>query len=546
METIRIGLKQLFLGAITLAAGICWPATSDAQINVNSDVTAVQLSKIFAGDGIRTRNSIIKGNAKAIGYFESESGLPTFDGVIISTGHASALPGPNNNPDVSTYNSRPGDKDLAYIANIRTFDAASLEFEFMPARDSISFRFLYASESYSERLGSTYDDPIMITIKGPGINGDQNFALIPGTKTPIHSGTVSLNKNKRLYKDNNPYFLNGQPNEKRRAQLDPELLKEIQYDGMTDMFSVGLRVRPMKVYRIKIAIADAGDGNTDSAILLDGKSLTSEEQLWRVRKRERIAFVRDSLRQDSIVKAEIAAQRIADSLAAVAAEQERIAAERAAEEKRIADSLAAIAAANSDGMDDLDRIADSLEAVHANDPNWKKDDDWDGREEENGTAVHQPYEDNRDPKDKSIQNATQNSGVQQQEKGGTGGFGNNDAPPPKPTPRPNFAKYRRVPASFQEESKFLIMYKGEDYFGSEDDDALVVRIAEYLKANSDQKIGLYTPDGSTNADLRFDIVKTDLIRAGVDPARIFRNGFSFLSKTELTMYHNERIEIWVR
>ena len=132
-----------------------------------------------------------------------------------------------------------------------------------------------------------------------------------------------------------------------------------------------------------------------------------------------------------------------------------------------------------------------------------------------------------------------------QEKGGTGGFDNQDMPD-KPTPRPNFAQYRKVPSAFQEEVKFLVMYTGEDYFGSEEDDAMVVRIAGYMKANPDQKIGLYTPEGSSNADLRFDIVKTDLIRAGVAPERIFRNGFSFLSKTELTMYHGERLELWVR
>ncbi len=526
METYRIGLKQYFLGALVLVAGLIWPGTTEAQITVNSDVNAIQLSKVFAGEGIRTRNSIIKGHPKAFGYFESEDGLPTFDGVIISTGLASALPGPNDNPYVSTYNSRGGDKDLTYIAGIRTFDAASLEFEFMPAKDSVSFRFLYASDSYSERLGSTFDDPILITIKGYGIKGDQNFAFLPGSNTPINSATVSINKNKQLYKDNNPYFLNGKPNEERRAELDAELLKAVQYDGMTDMFSVGLRVKPMQVYRIKIAIADAGDGETDSAILLDGKSLVSEEQLWRVRKRERIAFVQDSLRQDSILKAEIAAKRIADSLAVVeaerAAEAKRIAEAKAAEEERIA---AVRAAAEK-------RKADSLAAL--------------GGEMETGTAVHEPYQDNRTPKDKSIQNAVNgNGGVQQQEKGGTGGFGNDDNPP-RPTPRPNFAQYRRVPAVFQEESKFLIMYTGEDYFGSEDDDALVLKIADYLKANPSQKIGLYTPDGSTNADLRFDILKTDLIRAGVDPGRIFRNGFSFLSQTEETMYHKERMEIWVR
>ena len=542
-------LRDLFWkGAFWASALVLFPALVPAQVTVNTDVTAIQMAKAFAGKGIRTRSTVFRGNAKAMGYYEAEAGLPIFDGVILSTGKATDLVGPNDNPGVSTFMERGGDKDLTYLAKIRTFDMASLEFEFMPAKDSISFRFLYASDSYSERLGSTFDDPIVITISGPGMGGDQNFAFLPGSKTPIHSGSVSLNKNKKYYIDNNPYYLNGQPNEERRSQLNDDLMKAIQYDGMTKMFSVGTRVRPMKVYRMRIAIADAGDGNTDSAILLDGKSLTSEEQLWRVRKRERIAFVRDSLLQDSIMKAEIAAQRIADSLAAVAAE-----------EKRIADSLAVIE--QSTEYDELDRLADSIEAANSGNEDWD-DGSWEGNngmselerefmEEEDGgeedsdgggTAVHQPYEDNSGG-NQTIEKASGN--VQQQEKGGTGGFGNQEMPD-KPTPRPNFAQYRKVPSAFQEEVKFMVMYTGEDYFGTEEDDAMVVRIAGYLKANPDQKIGLYTPEGSSNADLRFDIVKTDLVRAGVAPERIFRNGFSFLSKTELTMYHDQRMELWVR
>lgn len=505
------GLKGL-LGLLFLL-----PLTVSAQITVEGNAHAGQMAKALSGNGIKTRKPSFKGNPQAAGIFANPDEIAPFsEGIIISTGKAVDLPGPNDNTGVSTFNERGGDKDLTYMAGIRTFDAAIFEFDFMANRDSISLRFFYASEGYSERIGSTFDDPIFITISGPGISGDQNLALVPGTQAPIHLDNVSMNRNRRYYIDNNPFFLNGKPNPERRAQLNADLLKAIQFDGMTKVIEVGSRVRPKEIYHVRIAIADAGDGNSDSALLLESGSLQSTEQLWRVRKRERIAFVKDSIFQDSVQQALAYAERMA-----------------AIRDSIVQDSLAQVAAAAA-LAEDL-RIDDSLEQAIGEPVEVMPLD--------SGRAIHAPLENNRDqPRSNTIQDAPPPPVKRNQPVGGTGGFNSTD----RPTPRPNISLYRRVPIQSQEESKFLVMYTGEDYFATEADDALVTQIAGYLKANPGQKIGLYTPENSQNSDLRYDIIRADLMKAGVEPKRIFRNGFSFLSDVEETMYHSERLELWVR
>jgi len=508
-------LRQSLQGL--MAALFLLPLGAQAQISVESAPSADQMAKALSGQGIKTRRPSFKGNGQAAGIFTNpDAVVPFAEGIVISTGKAADLPGPNNNSEVSTFNERGGNKDLTYMAGIRTFDAAILEFDFMPARDSISLRFFYASEGYSERIGSTYDDPIYITISGPGFSGDQNLAFVPGTQTPIHLDHISMNRNKRFYIDNNPFYLNGKPNPERRAQLNPDLLEAIQFDGMTKVIEVGSRVKPKEIYHIRIAIADAGDGNSDSAILLESGSLQSTEQLWRVRKRERIAFVKDSIFQDSVQQALAYAEKMA-----------------AIRDSIVQDSLAQLASAENVGMDDsLEQATGEVMEVIPSEESPV----------ETGEAVHAPLEDNR-PRSGTIQGAGKPPVKNSQPPGGTGGFNN---PVDRPTPRPNFALYRRVPAQTQEESKFLIMFTGDDYFATEADDELVVKIAHYLKANPSQKIGLFAPENSQNADLRYDIIRADLMKAGVEPKRIFRNGFSFLSNVEETMYHSERLELWVR
>ena len=53
------------------------------------------------------------------------------------------------------------------------------------------------------------------------------------------------------------------------------LLELIQADGLTKVLTVQAAVQPGATYHLKLAIADLGDRNLDSWVLLKGKSLSA-------------------------------------------------------------------------------------------------------------------------------------------------------------------------------------------------------------------------------------------------------------------------------
>ena len=286
--------------------------TLSAQIIVKQAESPESVVKVFtANDGLKIRNERFSGNPQAIGTFENNVTESVFSsGVILSTGKASDMAHANDAPKTSTYNAKGGDKNLYSIAGGKTFDFAELEFDFMTDKDSLSFSFIFASEEYNEYVGSTFNDAFDISISGPGMPAGKHFGLIPGTNTPITVNSVNVTNNQQFYQDNNPFTLVGKINEEAKASLEPAMLNNFTYDGLTKRLSVGMRVQPRTAYHFKLSIADAGDGNIDSAVLLEGESFQSLEQYKHVLRRQMIA---EQKRQDSLARV----QFVADSLARI-------------------------------------------------------------------------------------------------------------------------------------------------------------------------------------------------------------------------------------
>lgn len=63
--------------------------------------------------------------------------------------------------------------------------------------------------------------------------------------------------------------------ERKLRKLNQELLKNIQFDGLTTTLKASCYVIPYKKYHIKLAIADVGDEILDSGILLKGSSFST-------------------------------------------------------------------------------------------------------------------------------------------------------------------------------------------------------------------------------------------------------------------------------
>ena len=113
-------------------------------------------------------------------------------GVILSTGDIDDAVGPNSDENTSTGYGGAGDTDLSALSGFSTEDAVVLEFEFEVQGDELEFDFVFLC------LRSTYEHmsiqprvPITMYfafyISGPGIAGQENLAVVPGTTAPVSS-----------------------------------------------------------------------------------------------------------------------------------------------------------------------------------------------------------------------------------------------------------------------------------------------------------------------------------------------------------------------
>lgn len=234
------------------------------QLVVNTDQNPQQLvEEVLIGDGVEVSNIQFTGDPEARGYFNgTASNIGLGEGIILSTGKVTDAPGPNGTPfsDQGTDFNRPGDPVLTAISgtNVGTRDASILEFDFVPSSDTVRFRYAFASNEYMLYVGALVNDVFAFLISGPGIVGEQNIAVIPGTTTPVTIDNVNANLNGQYYVDNeNP------PGE------------TVEYNGFTTVFTATAFLTPCETYHIRLAIADAGDGLYDSAVFLEANSFSS-------------------------------------------------------------------------------------------------------------------------------------------------------------------------------------------------------------------------------------------------------------------------------
>lgn len=235
-----------------------------AQLTVNGTLTPQQLVQtILIGNGISASNISYSGDPVAIGSFNSSNSNVGFQsGVLLTTGTITNAIGPNNSGNTGTDNLRPGDADLDQTVSDITQDAAVLEFDFVPASDTLRFNFVFASEEYLEWVNSGFNDVFGFFISGPGISGPfsnnaTNIALIPGTNTLVSIDNVNDVQNSIFYHDN-------------ITPTPPSTA--LQYDGFTVPLIAEAIVQCGETYHIKLAIADAGDGTYDSGVFLEAGS----------------------------------------------------------------------------------------------------------------------------------------------------------------------------------------------------------------------------------------------------------------------------------
>jgi hypothetical protein len=234
----------LFSQAITTQSGI--PVTvlvQDTLIN-----GCVQASNVTANNG-------------AYGYFRNPGNphFPFESGIVMSTGAISAAAGPNTS--TSSSGASPGsgsDPDLAALvsgANIN--DACVIEFDFIPASDSIVFNYIFGSEEFPEYANSSFNDVFGFFLSGPGING-------PYTNNAINIALLPNNMPVTINNVHNYNYYYASPNS---GQTSPgSYYGAVQFDGNTILLTARAEVQACQTYHIKLAIGDRSDSSYDSGV----------------------------------------------------------------------------------------------------------------------------------------------------------------------------------------------------------------------------------------------------------------------------------------
>lgn len=268
MKATKMTLPKLRSSIATLLFALFIVSSSQAQIGLNPNISAGELSEAIAGNGVQVLNAQLTCPDSASGGY-SIAGIPDFPegrGAILSTGNINNLRGPNNTEASTTINNSPGDPLITTITGNSSFDACVLEFDVVPVGDTLKFNFTFASEEYDEYVGTPFNDFFGFFISGPGIVGDpglnglENIAVLPGTSTQIGINTINNGNPDLGVPPSNPEFYVANP---------LGLTSPIQYDAWTTGLSAVRQVTPCDTFSIKLVIADVADPEWDSAVLIE-------------------------------------------------------------------------------------------------------------------------------------------------------------------------------------------------------------------------------------------------------------------------------------
>lgn len=238
---------------------------ADWQVqDVTTGVTAADLALRLVGPGVTLQEAVYQGAPTAAGLFEGgEAALGFASGVVLSSGLAHSIVGPNESDSVSFSHAWPGDADLALLTPHPLHDAAALSLTFIPDAPRLHLSYVWGSDEYNEFVFTAFADLMGIFING------ENVAWLDGQ--PLSVDAVN---------GGNPYATlpHARPELYRNNDLDDgggQL--DIEADGLTLLLRLVVDVTPHQINHLKIVLADAGDTLLDSFVLLPEGSLTTAQ-----------------------------------------------------------------------------------------------------------------------------------------------------------------------------------------------------------------------------------------------------------------------------
>ena len=225
---------------------------------VREGTNARALAEEIFGNGVTVTDATFFGDIDSAGIYTggdstSPGVVPGDSGVILSTGNAQDFTNSNGqaNQRTNTSTNTSGTNNFSQYNNAAggtTFDAATLDVDFIPENDTLTMQFVFASEEYPEFANSIYQDFFGVWINGQLVEHDVG----DGDTDPFN---ISTTNNINLYVNNTTDEFN------------------TEMDGFTITLTLTIDVIPNETNSIRIALADVGDSNFDSNVLIAGDSV---------------------------------------------------------------------------------------------------------------------------------------------------------------------------------------------------------------------------------------------------------------------------------
>jgi gliding motility-associated-like protein len=258
--------------------------------------------------GIQTENNLgvedlvenifIKGNCRnvsninaigsemlSIGQFNNGiNNINITDGIILSTGDIELAQGPNiDNEAGFSFSLESNDTDLDLLATSTLFDVTGIEFDFVPIGNTVTFRYVFASEEYCEFVGTSFNDVFGFFVSGPGIEGTfDNNAINVASITSLNGTNESVSINNINHLNNETFYIsNITTTDAQNCDIPyiPMFQDFVEYDGFTIPLIASFSVIPCETYHIRLVLGDVGDAILDSAVFLETNSFDLGEEV---------------------------------------------------------------------------------------------------------------------------------------------------------------------------------------------------------------------------------------------------------------------------
>jgi hypothetical protein len=234
-------------------------AASELDIEtVREGTSALDMANEIFGNGVTVTGATYYGDNDSAGIYTggdttSPGVTPGNSGVILSTGDAEDFTnrrGDSNQRTNTSTNTSGTDNFSQYnnAAGGRTYDAATLDVDFIPDSTVLTMQFVFSSEEYPEFANSIYQDFFGVWINGTQVEHDVG----DGQTDPFN---ISTTNNINMYVNNT--------NDDYNTEMD----------GFTITLTLTINVNPNAVNSIRIALADVGDTQYDSNVLIAGNSV---------------------------------------------------------------------------------------------------------------------------------------------------------------------------------------------------------------------------------------------------------------------------------